>query len=297
MNLTPHAQMRLSVLVAVYNKERFLKPFLESLAVQCAPDVEFVLVDDCSTDGSLALMRELAQTLQMTNVRIVALPKNVGVSEARQVALDAAQGDYVIYADPDDTVDPGMYQSLLAVAEREDADFVWEDFYEDGQRKDCAVKGDWTGENLICAILAWGLHGNVWSRLIRRDFIRRCGARFLKGRVGYCEDDDFICTVLAANPKCVYASGCHYRYRVVPGSATHSDDLQGNLASLKRVIEHLETVVKTPRTRMCLRVYKFAVYLSAQKGGYRFVCLWTRRAFKAFTWLFCRVWPAPARAA
>ena len=279
--------MKLSVLVAVYNKERFLKPFLESLAAQCAPDVEFVLVDDCSTDGSLALMRELVQTLKMTNVRILALPKNGGVSEARQAALDAAQGDYVIYADPDDTVDPGMYQSLLAVAEREDADFVWEDFYEDGQRKKCTVKGDWTGENLACAILAWGLHGNVWSRLIRRDFIRRCGARFLKGRVGYCEDADFICTVLAANPKCVYSDGCHYRYRVVQGSATHSDDPRAAFDSLKRVIEHLETVVKTPRERMCLRVYKFGWYLATQKGVYWLLCLWARRVFKLFVRLFC----------
>ena len=280
--------MKVSVLVAIYNMERFLEPFLKSLAAQCAPDLEFVFVDDASTDGSLALTRDLVRTLKMTNVRILALPRNVGVSEARQAALDAAQGDYVIYADPDDTVDPGMYRELLAVAERTGADFVWEDHYgTDGVRQDCSVRGEPTGEKVICAILAGQMMGVTWNKLIRRDFIEKCGARFLSGRVGLCEDVAFVCSVLVANPKCVHADGCHYHYRFVPGSATHSNDPRQDRIYLQPVYDHLDRILKKPGERLCLLVFKFAVYLSAQKGAWWFVCLWARRALKLFALVFC----------
>ena len=282
--------------------ERFLEPFLKSLAAQCAPDLEFVFVDDCSTDGSLALTRDLVQTLGMTNVRIVALPENVGVSEARQAALDAARGDYVIYADPDDTVDPGMYRDLLAVAERTGADFVWEDFYQEGVRQDCSVRGEPTAEKVICAILVGKMMGVTWNKMIRRAFIERCGARFLRGRVGLCEDVDFVCSVLAAKPRCAYSRGCHYRYRLVPGSATHSNDPRRDRLYLRPVYDHLATVLKTPKTKMSLPVFKFAMYVVAQKGTWWFACFWARRALKFLVFLFCLVCPSsgasrPARSA
>ena len=275
--------MKVSVLVAIYNMERFLEPFLKSLAAQCAPDLEFVFVDDCSTDGSLALTRDLVRTLAMANVRILALPANVGVSEARQTALDAARGDYVIFADPDDTVDPGMYRELLAVAERTGADFVWEDHYgTDGVWQDCSVRGEPTGEKVICAILVGQMMGVTWNKMIRRDFIGKCGARFLNGRVGLCEDVAFVCSVLVANPKCVHADGCHYRYRFVPGSATHSNDPRQDRIYLQPVYAHLDRILKKPGERLCLLVFKFAFYVVAQKGAWWFVCFWARRALKLF---------------
>ena len=283
------AGYRLSVLAAVYNMERFLEPFLRSLAAQCAPDVEFVFVDDCSTDGSLARMESLVRTLAMTNVRILALPENVGVSEARQAALDAARGDYVIYADPDDAVDPGMYRELLAVAERTGADFVWEDYYAEGTRQDCSVRGEPTGEKVICAILVGKMMGVTWNKLIRRAFIEKCGARFPSGRVGLCEDVAFVCSVLVANPKCAYSRGCHYHYRYVPGSATHSNNPRQDRIYLQSVYDHLGRILKKPSERVCLPVFKFAGCLSAQKGAWRFVCLWARRALKLFALVFFRV--------
>lgn len=281
--------MKLSVLVPVYNAERFIEPFMRSLVAQQLADAEVVLVDDCSTDNSRVELErwcsmgvgngrsdgacrggEGKKRFEGIKVKLITREKNGGVSEARQTALDAAMGEYVIFADPDDMMDPGMYAGLLGTAEATGADFVWEDFWleEDcrsGKRVNCRVVGEQAGENMICAILSGKLHGATWNKLIRRSFIEQCGARFLAERVGLCEDVDFLCQVLAANPKCVYHDGCHYRYRMVEGSATHSSVAKQQEA-LKLVAAHLETVLKTPRTRRFLRLWRFGNYASPIGG-------------------------------
>lgn len=272
--------MKLSIIVPVYNAAATLQKFLQSLlaasdkvkATDGKWSTEIILVDDCSTDGSLKIL-ESSATLHST-FKLLHLPTNAGVSAARQAGLDMAQGEYVIFADPDDRVDPGMYEGLVETAERTGADFVWEDFWEgkaecrggDGAwtRRDCSV-ADATGEGLIRAILTGRLHGATWNKLIRRSFVENCGARFLPGRVGMCEDVDFLCQVLMANPKCVYHHGCHYRYRVVEGSATHASRTW-QMKSLRIVERHLETVLTTPRTRAVLRLWKFGNRASSVTG-------------------------------
>jgi len=276
--------MKLSILVPVYNAERFLEPFLRCLAAQELSDAEVIFVDDCSTDGSRRRLEGLGglgglgglDGLGGLEVQVISLPRNVGVSEARQAALDAAKGEYVIFADPDDLVEPGMYRELVEVAEKTGADLVWEDFWEGGgesksrveveewTRRDCFVE-DTTGEGLIQAILTGRLHGATWNKLIRRSFIEQCGARFLSGRVGMCEDVDFLCQVLMAEPKCVYHDGCHYRYRVVQGSATHTSR-EKQMVSLKIVEKHLKMVLTTKRMRAVWRLWVFGNWASSKTG-------------------------------
>lgn len=257
-------KLKLSIIVPVYNAATFLPRFLSCF--ENLKDAEVIFVDDCSTDGSLRILEEAA-TLH-PSLSVHHLSRNLGVSVARQTGLDAAQGEYVIFADPDDFIDEGMYEGLIKTAEESGADFVWEDFYEGEDnswtRRNCRVV-DATGEGLICAILTGKLHGATWNKLIRRSFITTCGAKFLSGYVGLCEDVDFLCQVLMANPRCVYHEGCHYRYRVVEGSATHTKREQ-QMKSLKIVERHLEKVLTTPRTRSVLRLWKFGNYASSQSG-------------------------------
>lgn len=234
--------MKLSVLVPIYNAERFLEPFMRSLASQCVEDIEFVFLDDCSQDDSVeVLKRELAKCGLSSMARLLFHKENRGVSEARQTLLDAAKGEYVIYADPDDEIDPGMYEGLLAKAYSTNADFVWEDFYEgDVGCRNQKFAGDIV--ELIRAILRGRIHGATWNKLIRRQFILESGARFLEGRVCLCEDMDFICQVLAANPKVAYHDGCHYHYRTVCDSATHGLS-EASFRSLMAVENHLARIL------------------------------------------------------
>lgn len=252
--------MKLSIIVPVYNAARYLPRFIE-----CFTDVEgaeLIFVDDCSTDDSVKTIEDYSDRLHSSLI-LHRLPANAGVSVARQAGLDLAQGEYVIFADPDDRVDPGMYDALLRAAEDSQADFVWEDFFENDVRRSQKFDGD--AEELICAILGGRIHGATWNKLIRRSFIEASGARFCEDRLGLCEDVDFLCQLLVRKPKVRYVDGCHYHYIAVAGSATHGLS-EKSFADLAKVGTRLARILTTPKTSATLLKWRkgnrFAVFVT-----------------------------------
>ena len=232
----------ISILVPVYNVARWLPAFSRCMARQRLENAELLFLDDCSKDDSVQVLEQEIWKNGLSSVaRILHHNENRGVSEARQSLLEAAKGEYVIFADPDDEIEPGMYEGLLATARSTNADFIWEDFYEgSAERRSQRFSGN--SECLLHDILGDTMHVATWNKLIRRQFITECGARFLPGRICLCEDFDFICQVLAANPKVAYSDGCHYHYRTVSDSATHGLS-EASFKSLKAVERHLTSIL------------------------------------------------------
>jgi glycosyltransferase involved in cell wall biosynthesis len=113
---------RLSVVVPCYNVEAYAAGTVLSLARSRHPEIEFLLVDDASTDSTPAILAAQADTLG--RVRLLTHPRNAGLSAARNTGLDAAAGTYVAFLDGDDWVEPGYYPTLLAAIERLDCDMV-----------------------------------------------------------------------------------------------------------------------------------------------------------------------------
>ena len=104
-------QGKISVIVPVYNVEKYLRRCVDSLLAQTCTNLEIVLVNDGSTDSSLSVCNEYAQK----DARIVVINKpNGGLSSARNAGLDAATGDYIGFVDSDDYIAPEMYERLLA---------------------------------------------------------------------------------------------------------------------------------------------------------------------------------------
>jgi len=100
----------ISVIVAVYNAEEYLEECIDSILSQSYRDIEVILVNDGSTDGS----GDLCEAFAENDDRIVVLHReNGGVSEARNTGLDAAKGDVIAFVDCDDYILPGMYEALL----------------------------------------------------------------------------------------------------------------------------------------------------------------------------------------
>lgn len=116
----------LSVLIPVYNVQEYLAECLRSVLAQADHGVEVLLVDDCSTDGSAALMRELAS--HDGRVRCLFHAQNQGLSGARNTLLRAASGDYVWFIDSDDYLLPDAISSLKRIAERHAPALVLCDF-------------------------------------------------------------------------------------------------------------------------------------------------------------------------
>ena len=120
-NRETYGGYQISVIVPVYNVEQYLKRCVDSILAQTAEGLEIILVDDGSTDGSGALCD--AYAAQYGQIR-VHHKKNGGLTSAWKAGLALASGKYTGFVDSDDWIDPDMYERMLALAEREQADMT-----------------------------------------------------------------------------------------------------------------------------------------------------------------------------
>ena len=107
--------MKLSIIIPVYNKEQWLDQCIQSILTNKITDWECILINDCSTDGSLKILQQYAQ--QDSRFKIINFTKNQGVSAARNAGLDSAQGDWIGFLDADDTIHPDRYSKTIELAE------------------------------------------------------------------------------------------------------------------------------------------------------------------------------------
>lgn len=113
--------MKLSVIVPVYNVEKYISRCIDSILGQSFSDLELILVDDGSTDRSLTICQDYAKQ----DPRIIVLhKKNSGQADARNMGLDVAQGEFVTFIDSDDYVDTDMFRYMLSASLEYDADIV-----------------------------------------------------------------------------------------------------------------------------------------------------------------------------
>ncbi len=100
--------MLFSIIVPVHNREKQIARSVASVTGQQFTDWELILVDDRSTDGSLALMR----TMTASNLKVIARDVQRGTGEARNTGVAAAQGEWIIFLDSDDELVPGALSAL-----------------------------------------------------------------------------------------------------------------------------------------------------------------------------------------
>ena len=112
----------ISVIVPIYNAEKYLRPCIESILKQTCPGIELILVDDGSKDNSLAICNEYKANPRIP-VRVIH-QTNSGSSIARKVGVAAAYGKYIGFVDADDYIAENMYENMLARAEEHNADIV-----------------------------------------------------------------------------------------------------------------------------------------------------------------------------
>ncbi|MDR3137178.1 MAG: glycosyltransferase [Coriobacteriales bacterium] len=120
------SQPRISILIPVYNVERYLRQCLDSVVAQTLRDIEIICINDGSRDGSLAIMQEFAQ--RDSRIRIID-KANGGYGQAMNRGLDAACGEFVGIVESDDYVDPETFQTMYEAARRNDAEVVKCEFY------------------------------------------------------------------------------------------------------------------------------------------------------------------------
>lgn len=168
---------KISVIVAVYKAENYLRRCMDSLLAQTFKDFEILLVDDGSPDQSGEICDEYAA--KDSRVRVFH-KANGGVSSARQCGMDNARGEYTIHVDPDDWGEATMLEDLYRKAKGEDADMVICDYYvEEGDKVEyIKQKPSDLDRETVQRELFQKLHGSLWNKLIKRICYKEGDVRF-----------------------------------------------------------------------------------------------------------------------
>lgn len=176
---------QISVIVPVYNTEKYLRRCIDSILAQTFTDFELLLIDDGSTDGSGAICDEYA--LKDSRVRVFH-ESNSGVSSARNLGLNNVRGEWISFVDSDDWIDTDYYRCLMRKAENANADVVMCDFYfatDNNQKQNIFRYEDCIHNDLGSYIsTVWNV---VWNGVHRRILYERYNILFPLG-ITFCED-------------------------------------------------------------------------------------------------------------
>lgn len=199
----------ISIIVPIYNAERYLHRSIDSIIAQTFTDWELLLIDDGSPDRSGEICDEYAK--KDNRVRVIH-KENGGVSSARQKGQDEACGEYTIHVDPDDWVEPRMLEELYRKAKDDNADMVICDYYTNEGTQQYYIKQEPTklNNNVVLYELFQQLHGSCCNKLVRRACYSN-RANFPKG-INCCEDLIWCIQVLKCNPKISYLDKAYYHY-------------------------------------------------------------------------------------
>lgn len=222
---------KVSIIVPVYNVERYLERCLDSLVEQSLSDIEIIAVNDGSTDSSNKILEEYGHK----DKRIKVIHKtNAGVSSARNIGIKLAEGEFIGFVDPDDWVDKEMYDVLYTTAKKENADIVMctyiREFESHSKEKKfnfpqkISFYDDEVKTNIMRRLIgpineeisnpelldAWG---TVWSKLYRADVIKRNKLLFSDLReIGTNEDSLFNIEALFHTKSFIFLNTPYYHY-------------------------------------------------------------------------------------
>ena len=223
--------MRLSIIVPVYNVEPYLRKCIDSLLNQdlTEDEYEIVLVDDGSTDRCGAICDEYASR----HPHVVALHQpNGGLSAARNSGIDEAKGNYVMFVDSDDYLDPNVLKALVDKVEADGLDVLrfnyrnvnerYEAFEPNKVSKPFMDYRDEVCDGLTFLVERLGFGCYAWQFVVRRGLLDAC--RFKKGI--YLEDTEWTPRLLAEVQRVTSTDLIVYNYLQREGSITQNKDAE-----------------------------------------------------------------------
>ncbi|MBR3234791.1 MAG: glycosyltransferase family 2 protein, partial [Atopobiaceae bacterium] len=235
--------MRISVILPVYNVGPYIGRCIESLQAQTLAELEFIFVDDRSTDGSMEAVEAWAE--RDGRVRILRNEENLGAGPSRNRGIEAARGDYLSFVDPDDWVSPDFYELLYATA----ASGGGHDIAKGTRRKVDAEGGeagpaDQELNDRIAGRSPKGqpLYGAFTyehqSALYRRELFQDGSARY--GTSRNAQDTTFLLQVCYQTGDIVLERKAVYYYAQRKGSAVHGADAKRADGEIDALIEKVE---------------------------------------------------------
>lgn len=219
-----------SEIVLVYKVEQYIERCVRSLMEQTFDDIEFIFVNDCTPDKSMDILRRVIEDYptRIPQIRIIENKVNRGAAASRNIGLDAATGDYIIFTDSDDWVEPTMVADMYNVAINECSDIVW-----------CGVNGmrgesqGYTPDNYIRALLARRITPIPTNKLV---------SKYLYNQFRYAQNNNNG-EDLNINVK-IHSIATHISYVPKPLYNYNSDNQQSITRTYGNLLPNGESLVK-----------------------------------------------------
>ena len=168
--------IKVSIIVPFYNVENYIEKCLKSLVNQTLEDIEILLVNDGSQDGTKEIAKQFVE--KYPNKIIYLEKENGGLSDARNYAIPHAKGEYIAFLDSDDYVETNMYEEMYNKAKKEDLDYVECDFLWEYPNKTLESKGKQYNNKKEMFIYTRVV---TWNKLIKREIVQDNHLEFPKG--------------------------------------------------------------------------------------------------------------------
>lgn len=243
---------KVSVVIPVYGVERYIERCAISLFEQTLDEIEYVFIDDCSTDKSMQILCHVTNRYKSRiekdnkTIKVIRMTTNSGQAAVRKKGILECTGDYIIHCDSDDWVDHDMYRQMYETAVNDGADMVVCDYYTtDGGSNKQLAKGCHTA-NICDFTVAMMFQRDSWA-LWNKLFKRSCYENIVmpKGNMG--EDMVMTLQMIRNVRKMAYIDKPLYYYFFNPGSITNKmtvDKVLNNFYSLKDNTEIILSLYK-----------------------------------------------------
>jgi glycosyltransferase involved in cell wall biosynthesis len=234
--------IKVSVVIPVYNVEKYIRECLESLINQTLNEIEIILINDSSTDSSGEICKEYAS--KDSRIVLINNTQNIGSGFSRNAGIDIAKGEYLGFVDPDDWIDLDFYEKLYEKAKSEDLDiakascsYVFEEQNNRVASKPCINKKIEKGlKNNIPVFI--NFHGEHWSAIYKTDLQRRSKARY--PNIRNSQDDVFLLMIAFFCKSIGFVENKFYHYRIHGDSVVHRTDAVYYDSQIKRIELQLE---------------------------------------------------------
>ena len=250
--------MRFSIIIPVYNVEKYLSACVDSILNQSYKDYEIILVDDGSNDSSPLICDEYSSKFSFIHT---IHKSNGGQADARNVGLEVSKGDYICYIDSDDFLSNNNVLNILAEKTKTKPDVIHYKFSEwfeiEGHLANCKfdykvpTQGRSIGEIYCDLIDKDSYYNSAWSKIIRRQLLIDNNIRFEKGIVG--EDNEWYYHVVLVAKSLILVDESLYIYRRRMGSTTSTikrKNLEDQLYILNKWEDILNKYSPDERTRV-----------------------------------------------
>lgn len=260
--------VKVSVIVPVYNAEKYVGRCIQSLLDQTLREIEVIVVDDKGKDASIQVVKDLVLSSSRSDIFIfLEMERNSGAAAARNFGISHARGEYVAFLDCDDWCEPQMYESLYQSAKEKDADWCYTygvKDYPDGRKS--AMKEPFSGSGVLDSSTRRAMLTSFVSYftlgVYKRSFLAKHNLSFPNYR--FSEDSFFFWNVVlrAKNFSCVEKE--FYHYVIQPGSVTNQTS---DVKALQKV-DLYEKFVEMQKIDAIYNEYKEEIDFMFIKKGY-----------------------------